>query len=251
MMKRWVRVVAGAVLLTACSGDSDSSSGESTGRNVYGECPSDDMSETCTGEAAYDNCVQDACDDTFKSCFGTGYASGSYGGACGSVVTCMFGCACGDTACELACAQNASSECITCYDEADACVEQSGCEEPQCSTGSSTGGSGGSSGSAGGSSGGGTGGSTASVCPYTVASLSCTTACDQLREIAAKCKDDPSVPASIKVALEAASQGTGAACNVTCQADSQSYENQWKCFQGVPVSAECSAIAGCTLTNCP
>jgi hypothetical protein len=107
------------------------------------------------------------------------------------------------------------------------------------------GGSGGDSGT------GGTGGTGPSVCPYTADPLDCTAACANLKTIAAKCQNDPGVPQNIQAVLAAAATGTGNGCKVTCAADSPSYTNQWKCFQGVPPAMDCTAIAGCTYYNCP
>ncbi len=114
----------------------------------------------------------------------------------------------------------------------------------------STGGSGADTGGAGGDQTGGAGG-WVSQCPYAAANFACDAACDNLQAIAAKCKDDPSIPTDIRAILEAVAAGTGNACKIKCAADSPTYGTQWSCFQAVPVAADCTAIAGCTLSNCP
>jgi hypothetical protein len=223
-----------------------------TGRNPWGECPGSSGGaggeQTCTGEAEYDACVTSKCDAKAKECFGDGYASGTYGGTCGPVIQCVVGCKCGDTACEMSCMLQASEACKTCSDEFDACVSGSGCPEPQCGAGGA-GGTAGEAGAAGGEQGGSAG--AAPSCPYTTDSLDCTTSCANLKDIAAKCQNDPNLSAELKTLLQTAAQGTGTACKAACASDSAAYRNLWKCFQAVPVSADCTAIAGCTKVNCP
>jgi hypothetical protein len=59
------------------------------------------------------------------------------------------------------------------------------------------------------------------------------------------------MPAEIQTILDTADNGNGNACKVSCAASSPTYTIQWKCFQAVPTTADCTAIAGCTYANCP
>ncbi len=127
-------------------------------------------------------------------------------------------------------------------------------EEPLCSGG--TGGSGGgttatsTTATTTGGGGGGTGGGPSTVCPYSVETLSCADACANLKAVAGTCENDPTVPAEIAQLLSLANMGQGNGCLAACAADSPFYTDQWRCFQGAP-SSPCTAIAGCTASNCP
>ena len=266
--------------MLSCGSDDSSSSGGTQGagasgnggnagnngsRSPTGDCSSSSSGSggSCAGEQEYQDCMMNACDTQYKQCLGDNYQSGSFGGQCQSEITCLMGCSCGDSSCELNCYQSMSEDCKTCFEAADACVNQSGCQEPDCSSNggsSGAGGSSGSSGNAGASGNGGAsgsagtaggGGSSTASCPYTADAVVCATACDNLKTIAGKCENDPNLSDEVKTVLGLASQGTGTACKSTCAADSTTHGNQWKCFQGTPSNADCTAIAGCTLANCP
>ena len=86
---------------------------------------------TCTKAevAAYESCIQNACDVTFKECYGAGYKSGKFGGACGDFITCANACECNDLACLTSC-PTPSAACETCSAKVDTCSKQ--CAEPEC-----------------------------------------------------------------------------------------------------------------------
>lgn len=61
---------------------------------------------TCSDQAAidaYSSCVIETCDAQYKQCFGDGYASGSFGGACKDLMDCASKCMDCDQACIKAC----------------------------------------------------------------------------------------------------------------------------------------------------
>ncbi len=140
-----------------------------------------------------------------------------------------------------------------------ACGEEADSGGAGASGGAGGAGSGGASESQGGASGetgsggasGGSGGAQPSTCPYTTSHFSCPEACANLKAIASKCQDDPSLSSETKTLLAGAATGMGNACKAACAADSPNFPEQWRCFQGVPVAADCTAIAGCTTVNCP
>ncbi len=262
-----------------CSSTSNQGTVQSSARSVSGQCNSTgEAGQTCTGGEQYEQCLMAKCDNQYQQCLGPSYKAGAYSGPCAAAMNCLLGCACGDLNCELGCQTKYTDECESCSEAADDCEKSSGCQQPVCSGGTS-GGSGGSAtplGGTGGSasptlgSGGsavpGAGGSsgapngqggvdpattTLDHCPYTAAAFDCTTTCANLKAIAAKCDTDPTVPTNIQAVLLAAASGTGAGCKTLCAAQSPQYAAQWSCFQAVPVTSDCSAIAGCTLGNCP
>jgi len=124
------------------------------------------------------------------------------------------------------------------------CEAASDCAEPVGGSGASGASDAGDSSGAGGTA------ADSAYCPYTVSALDCAAACNNLKAIASSCEGDPTVPASVALLLAAAATGTGAGCNSACAANSPTYGAQWKCFQGTPSSAECTAIAGCDVTSC-
>jgi hypothetical protein len=74
------------------------------------------------------------CDGVFKECYGDGYASGSYGGACGTYMGCIAKCGCDDLSCFQACGQ-ADANCSSCIQNKIApCTQQ--CTAPACYGGS-------------------------------------------------------------------------------------------------------------------
>ena len=150
-------LAAGAGFIVANCGGSDSSS------NSGGlTCPNSSGSTgTCSAEQtkAYGDCVQSKCDSAYQACLGSGYKSGSFGGACGSWIGCYAKCNC-DKNCQGLCAAP-PAECQTCLiAQVTPCQLNSGCTPPTCTGTGGSGGGGGSGGSAGtgGSGGGGTGG---------------------------------------------------------------------------------------------
>jgi hypothetical protein len=253
-------------------GGSNGSSGakNASGRNAMGECGSSSSTQACVGDDAYEKCLVSACDAKLSSCFGEGYATMNYGGICGSAMNCYVACPCGDFKCENGCFQNTSSACQQCSVDANECIDSSGCPEPVCGGSGSGGGGaggagGGSEGGSGGAAEGGSGGGTeggsggaaeggsgggSTICPYTVQSFGCPASCEHLKTIAAKCKDDPTLSDYTKAVLAGAAAGNGTGCKATCAVDSASYPMLWACFQGVPLEADCTAIAGCTMGNC-
>ncbi len=51
-------------------------------------------------DQACSSCIMSMCSSEATTAYGSGFASGDYsGGACGSYITCVAGCACGDTNC--------------------------------------------------------------------------------------------------------------------------------------------------------
>jgi hypothetical protein len=268
-----------------CTSNSSSNTNK-TSRSPMGECNSSSSSSdapSCTGEDAYAACLQKACGTQYQACLGPNYLSGTYGGTCKTEMNCLIGCPCEDTSCAMACYDDASTACIDCLDAADSCEQQSGCVEPVCGNAGAggnsslgTGGATASGGSAstlaaeggtsstvvgsGGSSEVGVGGTapigvggspSPTVCPYAAATVDCTQACTNLKAIATKCQSEPSLSTEIQTVLQLANSGTGTACRAGCAADSPMYAAQWKCFQAVPTAADCTAIAGCTVFNCP
>jgi hypothetical protein len=152
---------------------------------------------------------------------------------------------CEDEACKTQ--EDALSDCIVKY-----CLAH--LDDPVCDDGSGGSGGGGSGTGATGGTGGGTGGTTTTPtpnCPYSVNDFSCDAACSNLKAIAAKCQDDPGLSQDMQALLSAAAQGSGTVCKATCASGSATYGQQWGCYQGVPVSADCTAIMGCSVANCP
>lgn len=274
-------VVVMAFGFEGCSSSSTNGNSKQSNRSPTGECSSDTdgvSAASCPGQDAYDTCQQNACGAKYEACLGSGYLTGSFSGPCQSTMECLLSCSCDDSACSLACFQNASTACADCMEAASDCEERSGCVEPACGeTGSGGTGSGGTASTGGvasdgqggasnttdanggttaaadgGSSASGEGGSsTASVCPYSSDSLDCAQACSNLKAIATKCQTDPSLSEEIQAVLQLANTGNGTACKASCAAVSPTAMAQWKCFQAVPVAADCTAIAGCTYYNCP
>ena len=73
------------------------------------------MGTTCTQAEldAYSTCFATACDATFQMCYGPGFKSGQFSGACGTYEACASKCACDDTACASACGTPPAA-CTTC-----------------------------------------------------------------------------------------------------------------------------------------
>lgn len=88
------------------------------------------------------------------------------------------------------------------------------------------------------------------VCPYTVATFSCESACKSLHAFSARCGSDPTVPSEVQAMLALYGQ-VEVMCTSSCAVVAPASLAQWKCFQGLPDDAPCAAIAGCDATNCP
>jgi hypothetical protein len=178
-------------VIANCGGSSDSSSSS----GVF-SCPMNDQQSKCTAEQnkMYSDCLISKCDAQFQACYGSGYKSGSFSGACGPYLTCISKCGCTDMACKSAC--TITPDCQTCITGMLAgCALSSGCTLPVCTgtgtggtagagtggtAGAGTGGAGGAgTGGAGGSGGGGTGCAALSTCCAAFADAGAKMACQQ------------------------------------------------------------------------
>lgn len=166
-----------ALVVAACS---SSSNGATSGSNPSSGSPSaSGGANKCTGADhpsctqaevdTYEQCVMNACDAEMKQCFGSGYRSGSYGGPCGSWLTCSAKCACNDNACEQKC--QPENACMDCIAGTSKCTESAKCTRPACMTG------GGSKSDA---------GSTQDASAYEAACADLMTCCDALTDAAAQ-----------------------------------------------------------------
>jgi hypothetical protein len=280
--KRYVglAIVALVAMGFGACGSSDSKETKKTGRSATGSCTAESTeggNVTCTGQDEYDACLLAACNNEYKTCLGADYLSGNYTGTCKTETACILACACDDLSCEMNCYNNASADCESCINVMMDCETNSNCTEPVCSGGGG-GGSGGGDGQGGDGQGGETstnqggtstntggtstntggtsatdttGTSTIGHCPYTTDSFDCNSACSNLKAIANKCQSDPSLAEEIQAVLTLASSGSANACKAGCAAASPTAMPQWQCYQAVPVSTDCTAIAGCTYGNCP
>ena len=139
------------ILLTAtCGGSSSSTTGTDTGTGTGTSTPtangrnpmtgfcSGSTALTCTGDqAAYEQCILTYCNASAVAAFGPGYASGSFAGACGAMMSCQLACPCDATAngCELGCVQAVLTGGSTCMDALLAlrtCYTAAGCVTPSC-----------------------------------------------------------------------------------------------------------------------
>lgn len=129
----------------ASSSSSSSSSGASGSTGSSGssggikECPSTES--TCTEAEAkpYSDCIAAQCDTTFTQCYGAGYKSGTFGGPCGTYITCTQACGCDDDACRAKCTlDDACKNCV--IPAVSTCASK--CEAPACASGGSSGSSG-------------------------------------------------------------------------------------------------------------
>jgi hypothetical protein len=152
----------GTLSVAACGSSNTTAGGTGgmagSGAGVLMMCGGGSVStNTCTTAETntYNNCVQTACNDTYTTCLGAGYRSGTFGGTCGATFKCTSACACTNFTCLAACAP--SLDCVACLEEFSTCSAT--CTEPACySSGAGTGGSTGS--ATGGATGAATGGST-------------------------------------------------------------------------------------------
>lgn len=90
---------------------------------------------TCTMAelAPYNQCIAGQCQTIISACYGVGAFNGSFGGACGSWMTCVSQCGCGapNLTCIQACGAP-SLDCAACGETVDNCEKSSGCVEPAC-----------------------------------------------------------------------------------------------------------------------
>lgn len=101
---------------SGASGASGSSSGgikQCPAQGGQTDCPQSELD-------AYAKCATDNCDAEFKECYGSGYQSGSFGGPCGSFISCTNACECDDTACRQKCTTDAA--CNTCNQKLGQCI---------------------------------------------------------------------------------------------------------------------------------
>jgi len=126
-----------SILLGACPAGGSGPSGTARGLD---DGPWDP--EMCTAEAqqrqfpgtctqadfdTWNQCLIDACQDVFATCYGPNYRSGTFAGACGAFAQCASRCACNDGACTAACpGAQACADCLT----RNVCGGD--CEEPRC-----------------------------------------------------------------------------------------------------------------------
>jgi len=110
-------VVAACAMSSGCGGDDDGGEAPVTG-NGLGSGPYDP--ETCSPMAQqqtmvpagctqaeldeYVDCMTMSCEPTFRTCYGTDYRSGSYGGACKELLECATSrCKCNESNCIANC----------------------------------------------------------------------------------------------------------------------------------------------------
>ena len=134
-------------------GTSGATSGGTSGGGVVGagKCGSSGAStSTCTQAEtdSYNSCITGMCDTQYQAALGSGYKTGSYGGACGTYITCTQACACNDTACYMKCGQP-DAACTTALTSASTCAMNK-CPPPACLTAGKDAGTSGTSGSSGG-----------------------------------------------------------------------------------------------------
>jgi len=126
------------------TGTSTSISGptNSNGRNsLTGQCAGSTSSQICTGEDAYVQCFEAACNTQLKAAFGSGYATGSVSGPCAPYLACELACPCDATA--AACESNCyatdvtnNANCSGALLALTSCALSSGCQSPVCATNS-------------------------------------------------------------------------------------------------------------------
>lgn len=134
---------SGASSTSSTSSSSSSSSGGTSGFKNCGTTTNNGNTSSCSQAEldAYGQCPINNCDAELQECFGPGYKTGTFGGACSTYITCSQKCACGDTACQQACGLP-DQACQTCIQKYSTCT-QAKCPPPAClGTGSSSGTSG-------------------------------------------------------------------------------------------------------------
>jgi hypothetical protein len=105
--------VACAASAIACSSSSGSGSGSSGSATKFA-CASQQptaMIGMMSASQACSSCFESMCSSQLSNAYGPGYASGDFGGACGSFINCTAPCACGDGACLGKCAP--SMDCVS------------------------------------------------------------------------------------------------------------------------------------------
>lgn len=127
---------------SSTSSSSSSSSGGTSGFKNCGTQSSSGNTTSCTQAEldAYGQCPMNNCDAELQECFGPGYKTGSFSGACSTYITCTQKCGCGDTACAQACG-TPDAACTSCLQKYSTCT-QAKCPPPACLTGGSSGSSG-------------------------------------------------------------------------------------------------------------
>jgi hypothetical protein len=96
--------------------------------------------QTCAAEDDYYTCLKGNCDAQAKTCFGSSFASGAFGGTCKDYIACNMSCPCDATgpACFAACFLAASDDCRNCLVTIQACAASSACVQATCTNDSGT-----------------------------------------------------------------------------------------------------------------
>jgi hypothetical protein len=164
--------VVGVVGFGCSSSSSDGGAGGSAGGSSVwnNSCSPTGQTQTCTGEAAYEQCLMTACNAQMQAAFGSGVATGVLGGPCASYITCQNNCPCdaNNNTCKVSCQNNMPAACQTPFTNLTSCVLSASCTLPQCTP---AGGTGGSTGTGGAPGTGGTTGLGGSTGTYTCAQL--------------------------------------------------------------------------------
>jgi len=127
----------GILLTTACGSSNSKPGTNANGRNaVSGQCTTS-ATQTCTGEDAYATCLESNCDSQLKAMLGSGYASGSFSGACAAFMNCELACPCDATAatCESTCTTTnllGDSNCAAAAMAVETCSTAAGCVQGVC-----------------------------------------------------------------------------------------------------------------------
>lgn len=126
-------------LAAGCGGSSSTGYTSPTGRTASSGgyiC----KNQSCAAQDSYYSCLAGKCDAQAKSCFGPSYASGTFAGACQTLITCSMACPCDDTGslCLAACYASLTSECATCVGTITACQSAAACVSATCTNDSGT-----------------------------------------------------------------------------------------------------------------
>ena len=130
-------VLALASSLYACGGSA--SSGSSPG----GCTGSTAITPGGTASSACSTCEQANCTAELSAAFGSGFTTGTPGGACAAYMECTRACACGDTSCYSGCQGKIDASCQSAVTAVSACESQK-CKTECSSTGAGGSGAGGS-----------------------------------------------------------------------------------------------------------
>ncbi len=107
-----------ASAMAACSSSSDSG-----GSPTKFACAANNPMAQSSSDMACTSCSESNCGAQFSAAFGSGYASGNFGGgSCASYVNCLAACPCNDVNCALGCAP--SSACQTDLGAESMCTDQ-------------------------------------------------------------------------------------------------------------------------------